>query len=313
MTVDANTRRLIYKISRAYYEDGLTQKQIGHRFGLSRIKISRMLQLAKDLKIVQITLSPVDTPNAELEQRLERQFGISEAIIVQVENPNKKSIAKALGMAAAECLVRSIQGNEVLAVTWGCTLLSMVEALPAENWPELRVVQSLGGLNQPDADINGSELARRMAQAFNAKPLILSSPGIVESKAIRDALLQDPQISRVLTLAGQANIALVGIGGLTQDSPVSQMSILNKRDIKRLKYKGAVGEIGLRFFDADGIIVSDEFDDRVVGLDLREYQEMQRVIGVAGGAEKLEAIHAVLRGRLVDVMVMDEDTALKLL
>ena len=47
MPPDASTRRLLYKIAHVYYEDGLSQKQIGLRFGISRIKVSRMLKHAR--------------------------------------------------------------------------------------------------------------------------------------------------------------------------------------------------------------------------------------------------------------------------
>jgi deoxyribonucleoside regulator len=313
MQADINFRRLLFKISQAYYEDGLTQQQIGLRYGISRVKVSRLLTQAKEQKVVQIILSQGDAPNADLEHILEQKFGMDEVVVVNSENGHQAAIAKALGSAAADCLNRSILGDEVLAITWGSTLLSVVEALTSQNWPELRVVQCLGGLSQPDSDINGAELARRMAQRLNAKPLILSSPGLVDSRSIRDALVNDVQISRVLSLAAGARIALVGVGALTLDSPISKLNILNPVDLERLKDQGAVGEIGLRFFNRHGERVIDKIDDQIVGLELEQYQNIQRVIGVAGGEEKTEAIRAVLRARLVDVLVLDKHTAVKIL
>lgn len=43
MATVADRRKLLYKLAKAYYEDQLTQAQIGKRFGLSRIKVSRLL------------------------------------------------------------------------------------------------------------------------------------------------------------------------------------------------------------------------------------------------------------------------------
>ncbi len=48
MQTDLARRSLLYKIAKAYYGDGLTQQQVGKRFGLSRIKVSRLLQRARD-------------------------------------------------------------------------------------------------------------------------------------------------------------------------------------------------------------------------------------------------------------------------
>jgi DNA-binding transcriptional regulator LsrR (DeoR family) len=49
-----------------------------------------------------------------------------------------------------------------------------------------------------------------------------------------------------------------------------------------------------------------------VGLDPRALAAIPKRIGVAGGPEKTAAIGAALKGRLVDVLVTDEDTAASL-
>ena len=81
MTATADRKKLLYKLAKAYYEDGLTQQQIGKRFGLSRIKVSRLLQQARDKKVVQILIPPQDS-NADLERTLEDCFGLDEAVII---------------------------------------------------------------------------------------------------------------------------------------------------------------------------------------------------------------------------------------
>ena len=64
---------------------------------------------------------------------------------------------------------------------------------------------------------------------------------------------------------------------------------------------------------ADGCPVEHEINDRIIGLDLEQIRGIPRVIGVAGGAAKVEVIRAALRGRLLDVLVTDELTARQLL
>lgn len=314
MPFDSNTTRLLTKIAHAFYEDGLSQKQIGVRFGLSRIKVSRMLKQARELKVVQIIISSDNKPNERLEKDLEVQFGIDEAIVVSSEEDHdEKATLRALGAAAAECLVRSIQGDEIVAVTWGRTVLAVVDSLPAENWPNVRVLQSLGALSQPDSKINAVDLARRIAQAFGAKPLLLSSPGIVESRTVRESLLHDPQIGNTLSLAAKADIALVGIGLPNSTSSLSQFGILKDEDLARLTAKGTVGDIGLQFFNAKGEKIRDEIHDKVVGLELAQYKAIPRVIAVACGDEKSDAIRAALKTKIINVLVTDDRTAVRLL
>jgi DNA-binding transcriptional regulator LsrR (DeoR family) len=165
----SEARRGLYKVTKAYDEDGLTQEQIGERLGLSRVKVSRMLQQAREEKIVQITVVPPQDSNVDLERAIEAKYGLEEAVVVSPASNAPSVIIHELGAPAAQCLVRYLQDEEVLGLTWGTTLLSVIEALPARNWPAMRVVQMLGGPGSPEADAYGADLARRTAEAFGAR------------------------------------------------------------------------------------------------------------------------------------------------
>jgi DNA-binding transcriptional regulator LsrR (DeoR family) len=313
MAIAGDRQKLLYKVAKAYYEDGLTQWQIGKRLGISRIKVSRLLQQARDEKLVQITIVSPEQSNADLERELEIEYGLDEAVIVSPSNYDKTTILRELGHTAVDCLLRSLQGNEVLSLSWGSTLLSVVDALPVKSWPEMTVVQIMGGLGRPEAEVHGTDIVRRMAQAFGARPRLLSAPGVVSDKMVRDALLADPQISETLALAAEADVAMVGIGVPVPDSVVMQAGAIVREEVEELKAQGAVGDIALRFFDAQGQPIEHEINDRIIGLDLDQIKSIPRVMGTAGGPEKFEVIRAALRGQFIDVLVTDDRNAARLL
>jgi DNA-binding transcriptional regulator LsrR (DeoR family) len=313
MAITSDRKRLLYKIAKAYYQDGLTQAQIGRRFGLSRIKVSRLLRRAREEGIVQITVVPPPDSNADLERELEARYGLDEAVVVSPPGYDQATVVRTLGPAGARCLVRCLQGDEVVGLTWGTSLRSVVDALPRQTWPDVTVVQILGGLGRPEAETHGADLARRVAQAFGARPRLLPAPGIVASKPVRDALLADPQIADTLALGASADVAQVGIGVPVPGSAVAQAGILTQQEVEQLKAQGAVGDIALRFFDAHGRPVDHAINDRIIGLDLDQIRAIPRVIGVAGGDGKFEVIRAALRGRIIDVLVTDDRTAAGLL
>ncbi len=311
MATDPELQKLLYKIAKAYYEDNLTQEQIAQRFGLSRIKVSRLLSRAREEHVVQITIVPPHASHADLERAIEARYQLDEVVVITPSDATW--LVRELGAAAAECLVRSLQGNEVLTLSWGTTLLAVIEALPPQNWPEMRVVQMLGGLGKPEADVYGADLVHRMARTFAAKPRMLSAPGIVISAQVRDALLADPQIADTLALAAQANVALVGLGAPRPGAVVMESGILTAQELNELHERGAVGDIALRFFDAEGNPVQHEINNRIIGLTLEEIRRIPRVIGVAGGPDKYQVIRAALRGRLINVLVTDEETGQRLI
>lgn len=297
--------RLLYKIAKAYYDDQLTQQEIGERFGLSRVKINRLLNKAREQKIVQIQVVRPESGEVELEREIEARCKLKEVILVPSANSHE-SLLRNLGEGAATYLKRILRGNEVIAISWGTSLLSMVEALFPLNIPDIRVVQMLGGLGDPDADVHGAEIVYRLAQLLQAKPRTLASPGIVGSAEVRKALSADVQVADTLRLASQADVALVGIGALSRHSVlVGAGTILSSADIRRLQAKKVVGDIALRFFDITGEPLDDELNERIVGLSLDEVRQIPRVVAVAGGPDKFDAICGALRGGYVDVLVTD--------
>jgi len=310
MMSDLEHKRLVYKIARAYYDDNLTQQQIADRFGLSRVKISRLLRQAREDKVVQITIASPLGSNADLERHLEDAYELKEALVVTCSTTKTGVVVSELGRVAATCLARCLQGHEVVALSWGTAVLSVVNALPPLDLPDVRVVQFLGGLGELEAETHGAELARRMAQALGAKPRMIHAPGVVKDKMIHDALVTDPQVADTLELAARADVALVGIGAFEPASTLlSSSNTLTAEEIKDLRANGVTGDIALQFFDADGRRVDHPINDRIVGTDLEKIRRIGRVIAVAGGVEKRRAIRAALRGRLVNVLVTDDHTA----
>ena len=314
MANDVELRRLLYRIAKAYYDDGLTQQQIAERFGLSRVKVSRLLRAAREEKVVQITVVPLLESNAELERQLETRYDLKEALVVTCSAYDTGTIVSELGPVAAACLTRGLQGSEVVALSWGTAVLSVVNALPAMDLPDVRVVQLLGGLGEPEAETHGADLARRMAQKLGAKPRLIHAPAIVKDKIVRDALVMDPQVADTLELARRADVALVGIGVFEPGSTLlAGGNTLTPEEIEDLRSHGVAGDIALQFFDENGRKVTHPINDRIVGTELEKIKRIPRVIGVAGGTEKTRTIRAALRGGLISVLVTDDKTARQLL
>ena len=74
-----------------------------------------------------------------------------------------------------------------------------------------------------------------------------------------------------------------------------------------------MGDLLSHFIDKDGNPVESGLDNRLLSTPLEELKKMNNVIGVAGGRHKAEAIHAALRGKYLDILITDEETAAMLL
>lgn len=314
MPDSAGQSRLLYRIAQAYYEENLTQAEIALRFGISRIKVSRLLTKARNDGIVRISIVIPGKSSAALERRLEAEFGLDEAVIAGGAGPDYELVIQAVGRAAAEYLSRILTNGQVLGLSWGNSILAAVNALQWTSLPECRAVQLLGGLGLPESDIHGAELVRRAAQRLSCRPRHIHAPGIVADRSVRDALLADPQVADTLELGRNADIAILGIGALGPHSVLrSTNSILSTDECKSLMNIGVVGDVALRFFGADGVAVRTAYSDRTIGIELSDLLRIPRRVGIAGGTEKVAAIRAALSAGYVNVLVTDPTTATQLL
>src|SRR5512137_7344 len=117
MSTSHSDQRLLYRIAQAYYLDGQTQQEIAQRFGLSRPKVSRLLQRARDLRVVKITLVPPPGRRSDLEHEMERRYGLAEVVLVPVSDvDDPERVASELGPAAAECVLRCLKPDSVLGL-----------------------------------------------------------------------------------------------------------------------------------------------------------------------------------------------------
>jgi len=316
--MDLDQDRLLVKVARLYYESELTQARIAQRMRLSRQKVQRLLDAAREKGVVRVVVEPLQGVYAERERALEERFGLAEAVIVETSAYQDQSVvAREIGVAAADYLLRVVRPKDRLVLSWGGTLLGMVNALHRHAHRELggvQVIQGLGGVVDPSRDTHSSELVRRLAQFIGARALPLAAPGVAGSRAARNAFLRDPHVARVLEAGREADLAMVGIGAPRQDSIlVREGTIVTWDDLEALKSRGAVGDFNLRYFDTAGKALASELDDRVVGLSLEDFRRVPHVVGLAGGAAKLDAIRGALAGKLVNVLITDHLTAQHLL
>ena len=147
MASDPITQKLMYKIARAYYDERCTQQEIGERFGLSRVKVGRLLEKARRENIVKISfLEPKDNTYLEIENQIEKKYKIDEVLLVPARDDHKRTL-RGIGQMTADYLERIITGNEVIGLTWGNTLLCVVNALHANNSAGVATSPAFGHLD----------------------------------------------------------------------------------------------------------------------------------------------------------------------
>lgn len=308
---------LMTKVARLYHEHGVRQPEIARRLHISQARVSRLLKQAEQEGIVRTTVIVPEGVQTRVEEALEARFGLQEAVVVETVDDAEQGLTRSLGIATARFLEATLTGGDVVGISsWSATLLAAVEAmrpLPPKAGAE-RAVQLFGGVGNPAAEAHAARLTQRFAELTGARPTFLFAPGIADSASSRTALLKDRFVNETLAGMGDVTLALVGIGALEPSSLLqSSGNIFAAEELQALGDHGAVGDICLRFFGADGARVESELDGRVIGVTLEQLQATERCVGIAGGERKFDAIRGALLGRWINVLITDLGTAERLL
>ncbi|MBC7320585.1 sugar-binding transcriptional regulator [bacterium] len=303
----------VVKVAHLYYTEEKTQEEIARQLGISRPTISRMLDYAKKSGIVSIRLNVPNEIFPELEDKLEKMFSLEEVVIV-ASNENTALLKQNLGRGGADLLKRKIKGIESLGISWGSTLYEVVNNFPSDlTYPEIKVVQLVGGMNPLNSSVYADELAKSLALKLDGSAYILRAPMVVDNPEIRDALLKESHIRDVLSLACKVDVAIVGIGAMDNNSILLTSGCVSEEELEEIKEKGGVGDILGRFYDLDGKPILSSLENRIVGIGIEELRKIPYVIGVAGGKNKLRAVLGALRMKVLNGLVTDEQTARELL
>jgi DNA-binding transcriptional regulator LsrR (DeoR family) len=291
-----------------YYIDGLDQREIASRIGLSRSTVSRMITEARELGIVDIRINRPLPIDENIRQDALTCFPLKDALILSNENV-RGPVLERVGALAAQYVETSLPQNGTIAISWGTSLAATVDALSGGRRNNVRVVQMIGASGSLHPDVDGSELARNMALKLGGTSIALNAPLIVDDPSLARALLRQDSVANVLDIAARADMALIGLGGMNPAiSSLLRSGFATRDALERAVAMGTVGDAGGHMLSIDGEIVHSELSERMVGLDEARLRAIPTVIAVAVGLEKVDIIHAALRSGLVDVIASDTRT-----
>jgi DNA-binding transcriptional regulator LsrR (DeoR family) len=304
--------RMAAKVARLYYSQGVQQSEITERLNIHQSTVSRLLRKARESGIVRISVTAPSGIHAEVEEALESRFDLRQAIVVDSVSNDEGQIVRDLGSAGACFLELAAKPGEVIGISsWSASLLEMIKAMhPAKNRTGTKVVQILGGAGNPVAQTHATHLAERLAHLIGGSAVLLPVPSVTTSIGAKKVLLRETYVRGAIELFDRVDTVLVGIGAVEPSRLLaSSGNVFSVEELKQLRNQGAVGDICLQFFDAAGAPVRTELNERVIGITLSQISKAKRVIALAGGKRKVEAILGALNGGWINVLITDQWTA----
>ena len=308
--------RLVTKVARLYYEQGLRQPDIARELCISQAMVSRLLAVAHKEGIVRTTVMAPLGVHGELEDELKARFKLKDSIVADCAGDSGDQVLGALGQAAASYLHATLRPNEVVGISfWSETLLRTIGSMRPKARPGGgHVVQISGGTGSPAAQAHAARCTKQVASLLKAEAHFLSSPGAPETRGSDlGEHLARPETEHTTSYFNRLTVALVGIGTVRGAGLLGEKrNIFSVGELREFEELGAVGDVCLRFFDRRGRSVASSLNDRPTGVTLDQLRRVPRTVGIAGGAAKLEAISGALAGGLINVLVTDRMTAERL-
>ncbi|MEA5077205.1 MAG: sugar-binding domain-containing protein [Anaerolineaceae bacterium] len=306
--MDPKRLEMIAEVARLYYEEEMNVKDIANIFETSPSSVSRILQEAKELKIVQVVIRYPFLNVPSLAQQLCQHLGLKEAYVLPDFKGSYADLMERVGKLAARVLEEHLESGMTLGVSLGLAVVNTARAFTVTREMNCTVVRLHG------ANDNEIEEGRNLAQIFSTQMgnqfKIIPCPFVLQSRETCEMFMREPSIREMIRIAQESDVALVGLGSLNPNySTILRNQLLSKKELQELGDNGAVGEICGVYYGAEGNVLDVEFNHRIVAIDLEKLRSMKHVIGVAAGAAKIEPILGAATGKLINILVTDSETA----
>lgn len=296
------------------YIEGLDYKVISEQLGISRFRVSRYIEEARESGMITLQINDPDLNNETMALELEKKFGLERVIIATVApNSDRETVRHAIGRIGAQ-LFLDLDPSTNIAITWGRTISYMVDDIPQGKIKCSNVIEMAGSVGTITSSMSAHTVALLAAEKMEANCIQLPAPIIADSATTAEAILRETVINRAVEMAKKCDLAVSGVGPVEdKDSSLHSAGYLSPSDLDNLDHCGAVGSIFGRFYDRKGKECNTEFKGRAIALSLEDYLKIPQRAVLAGGKHKLEGIYALVKNKVINVLVTDNETAQLLL
>jgi DNA-binding transcriptional regulator LsrR (DeoR family) len=286
-------------VARRFYLEGASKSDIAAELGVSRFKVARMLDWARETGLVRIELDTRGEIDLDLSVRLRAAHGLRHCVVIDAPEDDEALLRTALGRATAELLSEIVEPGDVLGLAWARSLMAMRTSL--RRLAACDVVQLTGALSLP-ADDSSIELVRDLARRSNGQGFFYYAPMVLPDAATARVLRTQPDIARAIERYPDVTKAVIGVGAWQQglSTVVGALTEQERREIYDLGVRAELSGVQI---DGAGNPVITPLTDRLIGISAEQLHAVDDVIAVAYGTAKIDAVDAGIRGGFITSLV----------
>lgn len=300
-------------VARRYYLDGRSKLEIADEFGLSRFKVARLIDSARESGLVRIEIGQRGPIDVDLSARLQDRFRLKHAVVVDAGDESgagAEPIRSRLGQVAAELIAEVIGPDDVLGIAWSRSVGAMATALP--RIAPVPVVQLTGAISLPDGHHSSIDIVRDVARAAGGPAYVFYAPFTLPDATTAEALRRQREVALAFEQVPRVTKAVVGVGGWATGLS-TLYDTAREHERRYLRRLGVCAELSGVFLSAAGDPLRGGLAERMIGIDAEQMRAIPEVIAISYGLPKVPAARAALRSGLVDGLVTHRTFAQALL
>lgn len=186
------------EIADLYYNQGRTQIEIADHFGISRFKVAKLIQDARNEHVVDININYQNERNSSIEQELKAAYSLGAAVVVNTEYSSYIDSMNKIGASGADYLRQVLTPGSVVGVTWGKSIHVVLSHLKQIPHNHVAAVQLTGFLQMPSTAYESRHLVRTVTAAYFGTPYFLNMPLYVNSPDLRQQMMTEPDILQTM-------------------------------------------------------------------------------------------------------------------
>jgi DNA-binding transcriptional regulator LsrR (DeoR family) len=307
----AGELRAAEKVARRFYLEDRSKIEIASEMGLSRFRVARLLDLARNAGLVTISIDGAGDIDGELSLAVQDRFQLRDAIVLTTpDTADNATLRHLLGCAAANLLVNTVTEDDVLGFGWARAVLSMVAEL--SHLAPCPVIQLSGALTRPDVESDSIELVRNVARMNGGTASFFYAPMITANPAAARAVRAQADVAAARAKYDNLTTAVVGVGGWSP--PASTLcEAISGTERGAARDDGVYADLSGVLIDKDGRPARTPLTNRIIGISAGYLHAVPNVIAIAYGTEKVGATHAAIEGGYINTLITHASFARALL
>jgi deoxyribonucleoside regulator len=290
------------------YKLGLSNVEIARRLNVSAMTISRFLDLAQEMGIIQISVKTSIEEDSELEKGLKERYNLKDCIVITGDIESEP--IEATTVAAANYLDMILTDKDTFGLAAGRTIgktISHMRLSSVSDTSKFTIVQLMGGSYFAEKS-NPTTMISSFASRFGANGILLQQPLYTQTEE-QSRLMRNAVWDNFMKRWQSCTVLAVGLGTVCPSVLQDNEGMLFDSDYREIVEKNAVGRIFGIWIGRDGNPIDCSCNRRAISIPMDIAMTIPLRVAISCGMEKIEVMRASLKSGLINCVITDMKTA----